>query len=222
MKRIPEAELMNDQAQVQAYAMADFEQPHSAFIERLLRHHPHIAQLASGHALDLGCGPGDITRRFATACPNLQLDAVDAADQMIAMAEYLNRQQGLQERIHCHTMSIDELVIKEYEYDIIFSNSLLHHLQNPLQLWRTLKRLGTANTAVFIMDLLRPADTEDARQLVDCYADGEPQLLRDDFYHSLCEAYRIDEVQQQLLQCKLENLQIQSVSDRHLIIHGRL
>jgi 2-polyprenyl-3-methyl-5-hydroxy-6-metoxy-1,4-benzoquinol methylase len=222
MKRIPEAELMNDQAQVQAYAMADFEEPHNAFIEYLQQYNPELGKLSKGWSLDLGCGPGDITRRFALAYPSLTVDAVDAAGQMITMAEYLNRQHNLQDRIHLHTKTIDELEPDHASYEIIFSNSLLHHLHNPADLWQTLKRLGNQKTAVFIMDLMRPDNTVEARHLVDKYAQNEPDILREDFYHSLCAAYRIDEVQQQLIQSKLNTLQIQSVSDRHMIIHGQL
>lgn len=222
MKRIPEAELMNDQAQVQAYAMADFAEPHQAFIGHLLHRQPRVAQLSEGWALDLGCGPADISRRFALACPALQVDAVDAAGQMIVMAEYLNRQHGLQDRIHLHTCAIDEMTSRQGGYQVIFSNSLLHHLHNPMDLWDAVKRLGTTETSVFIMDLIRPNHPDEAHRLVENYAHDEPQILRDDFFHSLCAAYRIDEIRQQLMQAKLNTLQIQSVSDRHMIIYGHL
>ena len=56
MERILEPELMENEDQVRAYAEADFEIPHSQFIERLktVVNNPDF----DGVALDLGCGPG--------------------------------------------------------------------------------------------------------------------------------------------------------------------
>ncbi len=77
MKRVLEAELMEDAAQVKAYAEADFEIPHSQFIERLTAfiNEPDF----SGTALDLGCGPGDISCRLARAYPLSRVHAIDGS-----------------------------------------------------------------------------------------------------------------------------------------------
>ncbi|MGZ8194839.1 MAG: class I SAM-dependent methyltransferase, partial [Methylosarcina sp.] len=63
MERQLEPELMEDPEQVKAYAEADFAIPHNDFIERikLFIDQPGF----NGTALDLGCGPGDISLRFA-------------------------------------------------------------------------------------------------------------------------------------------------------------
>ena len=68
MQRRPEPELMDDTAQAQAYAQADFEQPHSQVIAHFQRCFPRAS--ITGCVLDLGCGPCDITRRFALTYPD--------------------------------------------------------------------------------------------------------------------------------------------------------
>ena len=82
MERTPEPELMNDAEQAAAYAFADFEEPHSRFIELFRETFP--AEVVAGAVLDLGCGPGDITIRFVHAFPECVVHGVDGAVAMLA------------------------------------------------------------------------------------------------------------------------------------------
>lgn len=74
MQRRPETELMNDPVQAGAYAEADFESAHQSFIDLFVEKFPQLD--ITGEVLDLGCGPGDVTRRFARAFPNALLHAL--------------------------------------------------------------------------------------------------------------------------------------------------
>ena len=65
MKRKPEPELMDSEAQTIAYAEADFNESNSLFVSRFLDNFPRLPK--SGRMADLGCGPGDITVRMAHA-----------------------------------------------------------------------------------------------------------------------------------------------------------
>jgi len=107
-------------------------------------------------------------------------------------------------------------------YDLLFSNSLLHHLADPAVLWSTLRRWCGPATRVFIMDLMRPTSRADARALVERYAAGEPAVLRTDFYNSLLAAYRPGEVEAQLKAAALSHLAIEVISDRHFIVWGSI
>ena len=224
MKRIAEPELMNETAQVEAYAFADFEQPHAYFIELLTdcfaNQLDSLDNASTHYALDLGCGPADISRRVAAALPAWQVHAVDGAANMIAMADRLNRTAGLQQRIQLFTAMLNDLRLPRQYYQAIFSNSLLHHLHQPDELWQAITGHAQSGTLVFVMDLLRPQTVDRARELVETYAADEPRILREDFYHSLCAAYTIDEVQQQLLRNGIDYCDIRQVSDRHLIVYG--
>lgn len=218
MERIPEPELMDEAEQARAYAEADFAEPHDRCIELLKNALSDLPQ--TGAALDLGCGPGDVTLRLAHALPNWTIDGLDGSAAMLHYGHEAVHRAGLAERITLQKVYLPNGDAPRDRYDLIFSNSLLHHLADPRVLWQSIHRWANPNAAIFIMDLLRPNSPEVAAQLVAQYAANEPEILVRDFYHSLLAAYRVDEVQVQLQQSQLQALEMQVVSDRHFILWG--
>jgi SAM-dependent methyltransferase len=220
MDRIPEPELMLDEAQARAYASADFAEPHDRCVDLLrakLRELP-----PSGRALDLGCGPGDMTLRLARALPGWSIDAVDGSPAMLDLAHGAAAEAGIESRVRFHRAVLPRDPLPGRDYQLVFSNSLLHHLADPMDLWSAVRRAGMPGAFVFVMDLLRPARESEARALVERYASGEPEVLRTDFYNSLRAAYRPGEVERQLSAAALDSFAVEVVSDRHLVASGRL
>ena len=218
MDRLPEPELMNDPAQAQAYAHADFSEPHQRFVSLFTEEFPNLA--VRGRVLDLGCGAADVTLRFARAFPHCMIDAVDGAEQMLKHAQDLIAHAGMQSRIRLLHQCLPATQLAPHSYDAIISNSLLHHLHDPGMLWNAIKTHAHHGTAIFVLDLLRPASVEHARALVEHYAGEEPDILKSDFFNSLLAAFRIDEIHTQLQQAGLKPLQVRAVSDRHVLISG--
>ncbi len=216
MNRLLEPELMEDESQVKAYAEADFEIPHNDFIQQLKQfiNDPEFF----GTALDLGCGPGDISCRFAKAFPFSKIHAVDGSKPMLNYAKAA-LPTDLSERISFIEGLLPDVTLPQSDYEIIFSNSLLHHLSDPQVLWETIKKYSRPGTRVIIMDLLRPACIEDAQIMMANYAANEPEILQRDFYHSLLAAFSLEEITAQLAQADL-NLHIMQISDRHVFITG--
>ncbi len=87
--------------------------------------------------------------------------------------------------------------------------------------WSEVKRLGKPGAAVFVMDLTRPASPADARQIVERVSADEDPILKEDFYNSLCAAFTVDEVREQLRAAQLP-LAVEQVTDRHMRIQGVL
>jgi ubiquinone/menaquinone biosynthesis C-methylase UbiE len=219
MERVPEPELMNEEEQARAYAEADFEAPHSAFDDLLLRHLPQLPE--SGVAVDLGCGPGDITFRVARALPGWTIIGVDGAAAMLLHGQEDLMRQSLSERVRLVHAHLPVNALPAAPFDFLFSNSLLHHLAEPMVLWETIRTVGKPGAPVFIMDLARPESREEARRLVEEHSGGEPPILKKDFHNSLLAAYRVEEVEEQLRRSGLP-LEVETVSDRHWIAHGRI
>jgi ubiquinone/menaquinone biosynthesis C-methylase UbiE len=217
MKRIPEPELMNDPAQARAYAGADFAAPHSQFIELFRQTFPDYD--GQGVVLDLGCGPADITLRFARAWPACTVHGVDGAPAMLQPGRQAVDAAGLADRITLLEGRLPGVTLPLPQYDAVISNSLLHHLAEPQVLWDSIKRYARPQAPVFVMDLRRPDSVTAAAQLVETYAGDEPAILREDFYRSLLAAYTVEEVAAQLQVAGLA-LALRVVSDRHFIVHG--
>ena len=220
MERIPEPELMNNEEQAKAYAYADFSGPHDLFIKLFQEKFNDILPEFNDVVLDLGCGPCDVTRRFAKAYPDAGFHAVDGAFEMLKHAQHINQQQGFTPRIKLIEGILPGVTLPQKQYHTIISNSLLHHLNDPSVLWNTIKQHAKPFARVFVMDLTRPRDQQTVTFLSTEYAASEPDILRSDFENSLRAAFTIDEVRQQLGDAGLNKLNIEQVSDRHMIIYG--
>jgi 2-polyprenyl-3-methyl-5-hydroxy-6-metoxy-1,4-benzoquinol methylase len=219
IERIPEPELMDDFEQARAYALADFEEPHSRFIELFKERFPGDA--VDGVILDLGCGTGDITKRFAYAFPACRIHAVDGAEQMLMFARQTIDFEMLHERVRLFKRTLPTDRLAKQQYDAVISNSLLHHLAEPMVLWDSVKQFAKPGAAVFVMDLMRCDSAEQATAMVREYAAGEPAVLQKDFYNSLLAAFTPEEVREQLAQAGLAHLAVEVIGDRHLIVSGR-
>ena len=216
MDRTLEPEVMDDPAQARAYAQADFEKENQGFVDRFREYFPDFSD---GHALDLGCGPGDIPIRFAQAIPACRITGVDASAPMVRLAEEAVQKAGLSDRITFRCERFQDLAGTNI-VDAAISNSLLHHVPNPLQFWHKLRLAVKPGSPVLVMDLLRPDSPEEAQAIVDRYASGAPDILRRDFYNSLLAAFTEDVIASQLARMNLTRLLIDVPDDRHWVVGG--
>jgi ubiquinone/menaquinone biosynthesis C-methylase UbiE len=217
MQRTLEPELMDDEAQARAYARADFSASNQMFVDGFVRDYPtHL-----GAIVDLGCGPGDIDVRLARAAPSARVTAVDGSRPMLAIAERARRAAGLESRITTLNGMLPGLPLDAHAFDAVLSKDLLHHLRDPSALWSEVNRLGRTGAVVYVMDLMRPATRDAAQQIVDTVAPHEDPILREDFLNSLCAAFTVDEVTEQLRRARLD-LHVAHVSERHMLIKGLL
>jgi trans-aconitate methyltransferase len=218
MLRITEPEIMDDEEQVRAYSLADFEEPHSQFIRLLSEKLPSLP--ATGHALDMGCGSGDITRRFSLAYPDWKIDGIDGSQAMLTVAREMAIDEGMEERLNFMKVLLPASPPPGCDYDLIFSNSLLHHLSDPAVFWASLADWSGQNTHVFVMDLMRPENPQQAQAMVQRYSAEEPEILRTDFFNSLLASFEPEEITEQLGKASLTQLQLEIASDRHFIVWG--
>jgi len=220
MERCPEPELMDAVEQARAYAAADFAEPHERFVSLLADRLGGLPE--RGSALDLGCGPGDVTFRFARAFPGWTVEGLDGAAAMLALAEADPRRAAVADRVRFHRARLPGEGASRADFDLVFSNSLLHHLADPCDLWRAAARSAAPGARLFAMDLRRPSSAGEAEALVDRYVADEPAVLRHDFHRSLLAAYTPREVEAQLAAVGLTAVRVEVISDRHLIVHGAL
>jgi ubiquinone/menaquinone biosynthesis C-methylase UbiE len=218
MDRIPEPELMDLPHEAQAYADADFSQVNEAFVQRLLA---LAGPLGRVNALDLGTGPCDIPLRLWRQ-RDWRIAAVDAAFAMLQIGVRIFRASQCLGPIRPILSDAKVLPFASDSFDIIFSNSILHHLGEPERLWAEVARVAKQGVLVFLRDLARPASQSAARRIVEEHAGNESALLQEEYYRSLLAAYTPDEVRCQLNAAGLPGLEVAMVTDRHFDVWGRL
>ena len=219
MDRVPEPELMDRDDQADAYAAADFTEVNDGFVDRVVQ---TVGDRPHETVVDLGCGPADILIRLAKRWPTMHAVGVDGADAMLRRGVAAVAEAGLDDRIRLHLSRVPGADVPSHTFDVVISNSLLHHLHAPEGLWKEVRRLGKPGATVVIMDLKRPATTSEAERIVETYAANERPILKIDFFNSLRAAFRPREVHRQLAQAGLTQLDVAEVSDRHLLVSGRL
>jgi SAM-dependent methyltransferase len=221
MERITEPELMEDDAQARAYAGIDFGETHQNFITFFQQTFPN--QDVTGYVLDLGCGPGDITRRFARAFPRCMLHGLDGSEAMLRYGRDLFAQDAeLRDRVTLFHGLLPGAALPRDAYEAVISNSLLHHLHDPQVLWQTVRRYAAPGAYIFVMDLRRPATPEAAQALVAKHAANDPDVFQRDFYNSLVAAFTPAEIEAQLRAAQLDHFSVKPVTDRHVIVGGRM
>lgn len=216
--RLPEPELMDLTDEADAYARADFAEVNAQFVNRLLE----VIPLESATAVDLGTGPADIPIRIATQRPGWHVTAVDASAAMLQHARQAVASRNLYTQIDIVLADAKATKLNDHVFDVVLSNSILHHITDTAELWNEVRRLVKPDGYVFLRDLCRPATAGDAATIVATHAGMESSLLQEEFYRSLLSAYTVREVQDQLRHAGMHGLQVEQITDRHLDIYGRL
>jgi SAM-dependent methyltransferase len=219
MRRIVEPEIMEDVDQAKAYDGADFSSAHNRRVDVFRQLAPPKA--LKGLFLDLGCGSGDLDFRLLNALPECSIIGVDGSRAMIELArEATDRHPELHGRASFIEAFIPSDALPKGPYNTVMSNSFLHHLHEPLVLWETIKQVATPDTFIFVSDLRRPESAEEARRIVEELAGDEAEILKRDFFNSLCAAFEVPEVDDQLARAGIAGLKVQPLDDIHLIVHG--
>lgn len=202
--------------EAKAYADADFADVNAAFVERL-------AELAGPRetalALDLGTGPADIPLRLWRRRPGWKIVAADVSRAMLELARAPLTSAGA--AVWLVEQDSKGAPFKDGAFDVVFSNSILHHISDTGRFWGEVRRVCRPDTLLFLRDLARPDSEEAAWAIVERYSGKESDLLKEEFYRSLLSAYGVEEVRAQLAEAGLGGLRVETVTDRHLDIFGR-
>jgi len=222
MERVPEPSIMNDPDQAASYAGSHLENAYWFFVQYFRKCFPN--PVLTDTILDLGCGTAAIPLRLARIFPKCTIHCVDGAARMLAHGKEAARRNGLEQQVHLfHGCLPGKLPLPKDNYGTVISNSFLHHLDDPMVLWQAVRQYGQMHAAVLVMDVLRPADEEQARRIIDNYLPEAPLLLREDMLRSLRAAFTMDEIADQLQIADLKNiLTLVKASPFQFAVYGHL
>ena len=124
-------------------------------------------------------------------------------------------QAGLQQQIKLELVDAKQMPYPDAHFDMVISNSIIHHLPNPLPFLQEIKRVLKPNGAIFLRDLMRPNTTEIVNEIVEKYTSDCNEHQKMLFRDSLHAAFTLDEIKELMQQALLENMHIYQSSDRH-------
>ncbi|ABA20519.1 UbiE/COQ5 methyltransferase [Trichormus variabilis ATCC 29413] len=211
MQRQLEPEVMDSWEEASEYDAMDFTEVNNAFAEEAVACGPS----EHGLVLDAGTGTARIPVLICQKRPRWQLVAIDMAENMLQIATQHVQQSGLQEHIRLELVDAKRLPYEDGIFDLVVSNSLVHHLPDPLPFFAEIKRVCKPQGGIFIRDLFRPEDEATMNAVVASigneYDDYQKKLFRD----SLHAALTLDEVNQLIITAGLTGVEIYQSSDRH-------
>ncbi|HUX10620.1 MAG TPA: class I SAM-dependent methyltransferase [Terriglobia bacterium] len=159
LERKPEPEVMSGADEVSAYASAAGQQHLEAldntFVDHLLSLWP--GGTPAGRLLDVGCGPGNITLKTAQRCPRLWIVGVDRSANMVRAARRAATGLGFGNRVFFQQGHAGQVPFTGGVFDIVFSNSVLHHLSDPLPALEEMLRVAKPDGTILLRDLRRPS-----------------------------------------------------------------
>jgi ubiquinone/menaquinone biosynthesis C-methylase UbiE len=211
-----EPELMDSPDEARDYDAMDHREVNRLFVSDLL-----AAATPTGDVLDLGTGTAQIPIELCRRTPDCRVWAVDAATHMLDLAQYNVEVAGLIDRIRLDKVDAKSLPFATGQFDTVISNSIVHHIPEPIQVLREAARVTSPGGLLFFRDLMRPADETTLQQLVSTYAGGANEQQREMFADSLHAALSLAEIRELVSQIGFQATDVTATSDRHWTWCGR-
>ncbi len=159
MPRVPEPEVMDDSAEVEAYSSAAAQAYLNTIDDTLVEHALRLVKgRERGRALDIGTGPGQIVIKLAKRLAEWKFVGVDRSLGMIAQAQanLASASGELAGRVEFQVADGNRLPFPDSSFDLVMCNSVLHHLAEPEKLLSEMSRLVNSGGAILLRDLRRP------------------------------------------------------------------
>lgn len=214
MERILEPEVMDTWAEAIAYDAMDFTAVNTDFAQLAIA----LGPSGTARVLDLGTGTARIPILIAQQRPQWQIIGIDLSENMLKVGARNVQAAGCQDRVSLALADAKQLPYADAQFDLVISNSILHHLPDPLPCLRELQRVLKPGGGILLRDLLRPVDRATVAALVaqvgPDYDAHQAQL----FHDSLCAAFTLAEVTAMVETVGLSGVEVYQSSDRHWTI----
>ena len=217
LARILEPEVMDTAAEASDYNSMDHSAVNRVFVDDLLAAAASVPKSSSGtwQIFDAGTGTALIPLELTSRSVAVTITASDLAEHMLIVARANVQAAGLADSIRLTLSDCKQLPDDDAIYDIVMSNSIVHHIPEPLlvlrELWRVLKPGGL----LFVRDLMRPENLVTLNQWVQTYAGDANSHQQQMFRDSLHAALTVREVSDLLATIGIRTEAVRATSDRH-------
>ncbi len=210
IQRILEPEVMDTDIEAIEYDSMDFIDVNTNFAQKVIEIAPLQAQV-----LDVGTGTARIPILICQKKKNWQITAIDMANSMLKIAQENIKNAGLEEQIKLELKDAKNMDYSDNSYEVVISNSLIHHLPNPLPFLMEIKRVIKTNGAILIRDLIRPDSEESLNNIVQKLGQDYDVHQRKLFADSLHAAFTLEEIKQLIKNAGLDGVKVYQSSDIH-------
>jgi ubiquinone/menaquinone biosynthesis C-methylase UbiE len=210
MQRILEPEVMDTDTEAVEYDAMDFAEVNTNFAQKVIE----ISTLEA-KVLDLGTGTARIPIIIAQQRPKWQITAIDLAHSMLKIALKNVRENNLEDQITLELKDAKNLPYLPHSFDVVISNSLIHHLPDPMPFLREIKKVVKSNGTIVIRDLIRPNNKESLNQIVEQLGQDYDHHQKKLFADSLHAAFTLEEVKKLIKIAGLNGVKVYQSSDIH-------
>ena len=221
LKRVLEPEVMDSEKEAQEYNDMDHSVVNQHFVEELFQFARNQdpaaadAEFDFGDVLDLGTGTALIPVELCRQDHECRVMAVDLAVSMLELARYNVEAAGMIERITLAQVDAKKMGYDRGAFDLVMSNSIIHHIPDPVICLQEMVRVTAEDGLLFIRDLMRPQDAETLEALVLTYTGKESEYSQQLFRDSLHAALSLDEIRDLVASLGFDPNSVQATSDRH-------
>ncbi len=220
--RILEPEVMDSVEEAIDYDAMDHSEVNRVFVEDLLAtaRQRNLVTSADMTLLDVGTGTALIPIEYCRQGGAGTITAIDMAREMLSLAATRVDEARLSDRISLEHADAKTLTYNAASFDVVMSNSIVHHIPEPFDVFREMLRVLKSGGLLFVRDLMRPADQTTLDQLVETYAGDEAEHARQMFRDSLHAALTVEEVREILRTLGCSANWVQQTTDRHWTASG--
>src|SRR6516225_5919828 len=165
--------------------------------------------------LDVGTGTAQIPIELCRQAPTAQVVGIDLAAHMLRVGQDNIARAGLVERIRLQQCDAKHTPFAGGEFAAVISNSIVHHIPEPVDVLAEMVRLVRPGGLLFVRDLLRPADEATLTHLVAAYAGDANAHQQQMFSDSLRAALTLGEIRDLVATLGFAPSTVQQTTDRH-------
>ena len=210
LERVLEPEVMDTYEEARDYDSMDHQAVNKLFVDDLL-----AAGNIDNDILDVGTGTAQIPVELCRQSEDCRIIAIDMAVHMLDLARFNIEVDGFTQRIFLQQIDAKDMLFESEMFDCVMSNSIIHHIPEPLAVLAESIRVTRPGGLLFFRDLLRPESGEEVAHLVSTYAGDENEHQRQMFDDSLRAALSLSEVRAMVSSLGFEAETVQATSDRH-------
>jgi ubiquinone/menaquinone biosynthesis C-methylase UbiE len=211
MKRVPEPESMDSVEEVNAYERIVkrfgfwMEDPIVRTLSRLIKK----LNKTNCKVLDVGGGTGRIAIKYALRMRTCKVWVVDSSPNMLEVALKNISDKKLIDRIIIKQADGKKLTFGDNFFDAVTCSSMLHHIKDPLDLLKEMRRVIKDDGIMVIRDIVRPPSELILRLRVSLIYIFSDEAMKKGYRDSLYAAFSIKEFEEMIKSSGIKGLKIQ-------------